>query len=110
MSALGQKRTLAYLFGNLVGAGDQLERHGEAERLGGLEIDGELKFGGFLNRELGRFRSLENTINIPRSLLPQVVIVYPIRNQSAVRHKKAVGVNRGQPEPRREVGDEFVMN
>src|SRR5215471_3528575 len=110
MSALGQKRTWRTLLNHFVGAGEQRWRHGKTERLGGLEIDGELKFGGLLNRELGRFRSLENTINISRSLLPQVVIVDPIRNQTAVRHKKAVRVDCRQPQPCRKVGDQFVVN
>src|SRR5215475_9810203 len=96
------------LFDHFVGAGEQRGRYCEIKRLRGLEIDDELKFGGLLNRELVRFSSLENTINISRSLLPQGVIVDPIRNQPAVRHKKAIGVDRRQPELCRKVGDQFV--
>src|SRR6478609_689887 len=80
----------ASLFNHLVDTGEQCGRHSKSERLSGLEVDDQLKFGGLLNRELSRFRSLENTINISRSLLPQVVIVGPIRNQAAVRHEIAV--------------------
>ena len=54
MSALGQKRTcavqlgdvrfvpiadIAHPFNHLVGTREQRGRHGEAERLGGLEVD-----------------------------------------------------------------------
>jgi hypothetical protein len=34
--------------------------HFEAERLGGLEVDHELEFGGLHDRQVGRFLALEN--------------------------------------------------
>ena len=41
------------LFDHLVGAAEQVERHGEAKRLGGLEVDRQLDFVRGLNRKLG---------------------------------------------------------
>ena len=64
MSALGQKRTHApqqttSLFDDLIGAREQRRRHGQAKRLGGLNVDDQLKFGRLLDGQIGRFRALE---------------------------------------------------
>src|SRR5207248_9640560 len=45
---------------HLVRAGEDRERHGEAERLGGLEIDHQLEFGGLFDRQIGRLGALED--------------------------------------------------
>jgi hypothetical protein len=37
-------------FDYLVGTGEQRLRHGEAERLGGIEVDDQLELGRLLNR------------------------------------------------------------
>ena len=49
LSALGQKRTFHHSFDHLVGARDEPRRHGEAERLGRLEVDHQLELGRLLD-------------------------------------------------------------
>ena len=40
-----QMRQIEPLFDHLIGAADKRQRHVEAERLGGFEVDGEIKLG-----------------------------------------------------------------
>jgi len=50
----------------LVGAGDERGRQGQAERLGGPQVDDQIERCWELNRKLTRCRALEDTINILR--------------------------------------------
>src|SRR5262249_32606308 len=52
------------LFDHLVGAGENRIRHGQAEGLGGLEIDDELEPGRQLDRQLARLGTIEDAIDI----------------------------------------------
>ena len=48
--------------------GRERERHVEAERLGGLEVDHQLEFGRLLDWQIGRLGTLQNLINQKRTL------------------------------------------
>ena len=56
------------LFDHLVGAREQRWRDGEAERLGGLEIDHQLVFGRCLHRQVGRLLAFKKSPNVARRL------------------------------------------
>src|SRR5947209_5431933 len=49
---------------DLVGAGEDRGRHGQAERLGGLEIDHQLENGRLLDRQVGGLRAREDLSDV----------------------------------------------
>jgi hypothetical protein len=53
---------------HLVGATEQRQRHGEAERFRGLEIDDQLDFRGPLDRQIGRLLALEKLTSYSPSI------------------------------------------
>src|ERR1700730_3859791 len=52
------------LLDHLVGKCDQLIRHDQTERLGGLDIDHQLEFRGELHRQVGALLALEDAFGI----------------------------------------------
>ena len=48
------------LFDHLVDAGEQLRRHFEAERLGRMQVDGELELGRLQHRKLCRLGAIDD--------------------------------------------------
>jgi len=88
MSALGQTATYASqqkapLFDHLVGAELDRRRQLDADRLGGLEVDDQLEFGGLLNWKIGRFRTVEYFDHVKSELTINGRGIYSIGNQSA---------------------------
>src|SRR5262245_26414619 len=68
MSALGQERTSGRLFDHLVGLREQRRRHGEAEPLGGLQINHHFEFGRRLHWQIGGLLAFKNAIDVTGSL------------------------------------------
>src|SRR5450830_1866127 len=63
-TAHAKSRHRAVSFNHLVGGVQQARRHGEAERLGGLEVDHKLGFHRLLNRQVARLCALEKAARI----------------------------------------------
>src|SRR5258708_27057070 len=71
------------LFDHLVGAAEQRDRNGDAERLGGLEIDDEFHLGGLLDRQVDRLIARENPSGINTQPTPLFGRHAPIAHQTA---------------------------
>src|SRR5262245_45439722 len=98
------------LFDHLIGAGKQCRRQLEALRLGGLEVDHQLVLVGRLHRQVGRLLVLEDAIDIAGSAAELVDHVGRVGDEAAGRNEGAVGVDRREPMPRRQRGDQLAMD
>src|SRR5262245_9833054 len=77
----GPKAGIA-LCNHLGGERDQRRRYGEAEGLGGLEVNYEIKFCGLHNRQVGWLLALENSGGIDTSLAIGIGYARPIAHQA----------------------------
>src|SRR5450631_4304704 len=84
------------LFDDLVGPSEQCRRHGEAHRLGGLEIDNQLILGRRLHRKIGGLLALEDAIDVSGGAAVLLENIIPIRDQTAASGVIASVVHSGQ--------------
>ena len=80
-------------------------RDGEAERLGGLEVDDQLDFGRLLDRQIGGLLALENPAGVDAGLAIGIGNARSVAHQAAGRGELAhMGRSRaphgGPPAPR----------
>src|SRR3984893_12048785 len=74
------------LFDHLVGAGEHCSWDGEAKRLGRLEIDDEIEFGGLFDWDVGRLRPTQNLVDEFGGAAEEVRVVCSIGDQTARLH------------------------
>ena len=55
---------ISRLLHHLVGAGEQRRRHGQAKRLGGLQVDHKLVLSRCLHRQVGWLLALEDAVHV----------------------------------------------
>jgi hypothetical protein len=67
-----------------------LAARGEAERLGGFEIDGQLDFCGLLDRKISRFLDFENAPGMDASSAVRIAEAAAIANQAASQDELTV--------------------
>ena len=80
----------------LVGGGQQRFRDGEAERLGGLEVDYQLDFRDLLHGKIGWFLAFENPPGLYANLAVRVAVAGAIAHQATGQGGLTPLVDRGQ--------------
>src|SRR4051812_24893925 len=81
-------------FDDLVGAGEERLRHGEAERLRGLEVDYQLEFGRLLDRQIGRPLGVEDLSYVAAELVKRAAEARSIADQAAESGEVAKIIDR----------------
>src|SRR5262249_49161367 len=95
---------------DLVGAGKDRWRHGQAERLGGLEVQDHLELGRELHRKIARLLAAKNAIGISGGATTVVRYVGSVGEQTAVFGKVRAGGNRRYVVPGRRRYDRGAMH
>jgi len=93
------------LFDHLVGAAEQSDWESEAERFGGLEVEGQLNFCHPLHRQVGRPFALKNPAGIDTGLPPTIILVQSIAHETTSLDSLPHDIHRRNCVPRRQRDD-----
>src|SRR5262245_56326161 len=81
-------------FDHLVGAAEQREWNGNAERFRCLEVDNQLDLRCLLDRHVARFFAFENTAGVDANQPVILLFTASVANQAACLHEWVVLINR----------------
>ena len=101
---------MAPLFDHLVGTGQQRGWHGEAECLGGLEIDHELVLGRRLHRQVCWLLAFQNAVDVARRAAVWIDQVRAIGCQAAAGGEVTKRIDRGQAMLGCELDDQIAID
>ena len=90
-------------------AAERNERHVEAQRSGGLEVDDQLEFRRCLNREVGGLFASEDAIDVRCRAPINVNVINSVGQQPAVDGENAERINRRQAMAGCERNDELEV-
>src|SRR3974377_501301 len=94
-----------FLLDDLVRLGGQIRWHLEAKRLGGLEVDDELKFGRLHHRQVSGLLALENPPGVDTDLAIAIAVIGAVDHQTPRLCVFALLVNGRDSLPRRQSND-----
>src|SRR5436309_1895431 len=83
------------LFDHIVGAAEQGERNGEAERLGSFQVDNQLNFRDLLDWQVGRLLARENPAGVDAGLPEGFRKTASVAHQTASRGELAKLIDSG---------------
>jgi hypothetical protein len=81
------------LFDHLIGAAKQRKRYGNAEGLGGFQIDDQIDLSDLLNRKISRLLPLENSANVFSEYTIRFRVIGSVTHETAGHWKLAVRIN-----------------
>src|SRR6516165_3346829 len=90
---------------HLVGATEERDRNGEAQRAGRREVDDQLDFGGLLDGQVGGLLALENSARVVADQTVSVRIAASIAHQASGCSKCMKLENRGNRVVQRQFGE-----
>src|SRR4051812_35080799 len=107
MNSPHSKPTQLLSFDYLVGAGEQRVGHGQTERLGGFQVDEQLKSGGLLHGKFGGLFTLQNPINVNRRTASHRTLVNSIGDKTSSLKKLSYVAAARQITRKCEIRDHF---
>src|SRR5262245_15383706 len=93
---MGQKRTFLSL-DHRVGAGENYRRNDQSDRRGSPEVDNQFELGRLLDWKVGRFRPLEDLVDVSRNVSPCLPNIGAVRHQITIDCKILPSRHRWDP-------------